>query len=288
METSGARTVARPPDAAGKGDPQIVALGIMLDMKVVILAGGQGTRLAEETELRPKPMVEIGGRPILWHIMRHYAAFGFREFVVALGYRGEDIKRFFVDYMSLSGDLRVDLGNGLFTRSNVPSDEWVVDLVDTGLGTNTGGRLGRLRDLIGDETFMFTYGDGVSNVDLDALMRSHEASNKKATITAVRPASRFGGLSFEPDGMIRFIEKPQIGEGWVSAGFMVLEPAVLSYVEGDDTSFEQHVLERLSHQGELNAYRHDGFWQSMDNIRDVRFLRSLWETGEAPWKTWTS
>jgi len=255
-------------------------------VKVVILAGGQGTRLAEETELRPKPMVEIGGRPILWHIMKHYARHGFTEFVVALGYRGEDIKRFFVDYVSLSGDLTVSLNDASVTRWATPEDDWTVHLVDTGIATNTGGRLGRLKNLLADGPFMLTYGDGVSNVDLSALMEAHRAMGKLATVTAVRPASRFGGLSFESNGAVRIIEKSQMGEGWVSGGFMVLEPAVLSLVEGDDTSFEQHVLERVSARGELGAYRHEGFWQSMDNIRDVRYLRSLWEANAAPWKTW--
>lgn len=255
-------------------------------VKVVILAGGQGSRLAEETDLRPKPMVEIGGRPILWHIMKHYSRHGFREFVVALGYRGEDIKRFFLDYVSLTGDLTVSVGDGTVTRLPMESDDWIVDLVDTGLATNTGGRVGRLANRLSDAPFMFTYGDGVSDVDLQALLGAHQRSGKLATVTAVRPSSRFGGLSFEEDGNVRFIEKPQIGEGWVSGGFMVLEPEVLSLIDGDETSFEQHVLEAMSERGQLGAYRHEGFWQSMDNIRDVRYLRGLWDSKAAPWKTW--
>jgi glucose-1-phosphate cytidylyltransferase len=255
-------------------------------VKVVILAGGQGTRLAEETELRPKPMVEIGGRPILWHIMKHYAGHGFTEFVVALGYRGEDIKRFFLDYVSLSGDLTVSLRDRSITRLHPETDDWTVHLVDTGLDTNTGGRVGRLREWLADAPFMLTYGDGVSDVDLSALQAAHRASGKLATVTAVRPGSRFGGLSFEDEGHVRFIEKPQIGEGWVSGGFMVLEPEVLTYISGDDTSFEQDVLEGLSTAGALGAFRHEGFWQSMDNIRDVRYLRGLWASGAAPWATW--
>ena len=256
-------------------------------MKVVILAGGQGTRLAEETELRPKPMVEIGGRPILWHIMKHYAACGFTEFVVALGYRGEDIKRFFLDYLALNGDLTVRVREEQVTRSTTEVDDWTVHLVDTGQDTNTGGRVGRLRSWLADEPFMLTYGDGVSNVDLRALLEAHKASGAQATLTAVRPSSRFGGLSFEADGRVRFIEKPQIGEGWVSGGFMVLEPQVLNHITGDRTSLEQDVLEELSEQGVLGAYRHEGFWQSMDTIRDVRYLRGLWAAGDAPWATWT-
>jgi glucose-1-phosphate cytidylyltransferase len=255
-------------------------------VKVVILAGGQGSRLAEETDLRPKPMVEIGGRPILWHIMKHYARHGFREFVVAIGYRGEDIKRFFLDYVSLSGDLTINLRDGQVARVAMESDDWVIDLVDTGLSTNTGGRLGRLAGRLTEGPFMFTYGDGVSDVDLHALLEAHGQSGKLATVTAVRPSSRFGGLSFEDDGRVRFIEKPQIGEGWVSGGFMVLEPEVLSLIIGDETSFEQHVLEAISERGQLGAFRHEGFWQSMDNIRDVRYLRALWDANTAPWKTW--
>lgn len=255
-------------------------------MKVVILAGGQGTRLAEETDLRPKPMVEIGQHPILWHIMKHYARYGFDEFVVALGYRGEDIKRFFLDSMSLSGDMTVHLADRAIDRRNVEPEDWTVHLVDTGLSTNTGGRVGRLAAWIGDEPFMLTYGDGVADVDLAALLAHHRASGKLATVTAVRPASRFGGLSFGDDGSVRFIEKPQIGEGWVSGGFMVIEPGALAYVDGDQSSFESHVLERISEEGRLGAFRHEGFWQAMDTIRDVRYLRGLWADGDAPWRTW--
>jgi len=259
---------------------------IMRRMKVVILAGGHGTRLAEETEVRPKPMVDIGGRPILWHIMKHYARHGFKEFIVALGYRGEDIKRFFLDQVTLSGDLTVRLAERSVDRRHVEEDDWTVHLVDTGLATSTGGRVGRLADRLADGPFMLTYGDGVSNVDLGALVAHHQASDRLATLTAVRPGSRFGGLSFDDGDAVRFIEKPQIGEGWVSGGFMVLEPEVLSYIDGDASSFELNVLEPISHEGKLGAYRHEGFWQSMDNIRDVRYLRSLWAANEAPWRTW--
>jgi len=258
----------------------------MRAVRVVILAGGHGTRLAEETELRPKPMVEIGGRPILWHIMKHYAHHGLTEFVVALGYRGEDIKRFFLDYVSLSGDLTVSLRDRNVTRLHTETDDWTVHLVDTGMDTNTGGRVGRLREWLGDGPFMLTYGDGVSDVDLKALAEAHRASGKLATVTAVRPGSRFGGLSFEDNGRVRFIEKPQIGEGWVSGGFMVLQPEVLTYINGDQSSLELDVLEPLSAEGKLGAHRHEGFWQPMDNIRDVRYLRGLWAAGAAPWATW--
>jgi glucose-1-phosphate cytidylyltransferase len=231
-------------------------------------------------------MVEIGGRPILWHIMKHYSEHGFREFVVALGYRGEDVKRFFIDYVSLSGDLTVNVNDGRISRTRSEPENWIVHLVDTGLLTNTGGRVGRLAPLLTDEAFMLTYGDGVSDVDLGALLEAHKKSGKLATITAVRPSSRFGGLNFEDDGRVRFIEKAQIGEGWVSGGFMVVQPQVLSLIGGDATSFEQHVLEPLSERGELGAFRHEGFWQPMDTIRDVRYLRGLWDSNAAPWKTW--
>jgi glucose-1-phosphate cytidylyltransferase len=255
-------------------------------VKVVLLAGGQGTRLAEETDLRPKPMVEIGGRPILWHIMKHYARHGFREFLVALGYRGDDIKRFFFDYMSFSGDLTVRIGERRVEQLHAETEDWIVHLVDTGADTNTGGRVGRLAPWLSDEPFLLTYGDGVSDVDLGRLVEAHRASGMLATVTAVRPASRFGGLSFEEGGRVRFIEKPQIGEGWISGGFMVLQPEVLGYIDGDGSSFESDVLERISEDGRLGAFRHEGFWQSMDTIRDVRYLRALWASGEAQWRTW--
>jgi len=255
-------------------------------VKAVILAGGQGTRLAEETETRPKPMVDIGGRPIIWHIMKHIARFGFDEFVIAIGYKGDDIKRFFVDQISLDGDLSVDLGTRTVERHARPIDAWRVHLVDTGQETNTGGRIGRLRHLLSSEPFLLTYGDGVSDVDLKELLALHRRSGKLATITAVRPPSRFGGLSFQANGRVQFIEKPQIGEGWINGGFMVLEPEVLGYIRGDETSLEADVLETISTEGKLGAYQHEGFWQSMDTLRDVRYLRALWAAQTAPWATW--
>ncbi len=255
-------------------------------MKVVILAGGHGTRLAEETELRPKPMVEIGGRPILWHIMKHYSRHGFTEFVVALGYRGDDIKKFFLDYLSLNGDLSVRTAERSVTRLHDEADAWTVNLVDTGLETNTGGRIGRLSSWLSDGPFMLTYGDGVSNIDLAALIDFHRRGGRLATVSAVRPPSRFGGLSFSPDGAAQFTEKPQIGEGWINGGFMVIEPEVLQYIDGDRASLESDVLERLSEEGQLGAYAHEGFWQCMDTLRDVRQLRALWDAGKAPWMTW--
>jgi glucose-1-phosphate cytidylyltransferase len=255
-------------------------------MKVVILAGGLGTRLSEETEVRPKPMVEVGGRPILWHIMKHYAAQGFGEFCVALGYKGDVIKRFFVDLATLRGSMTVDLSDGSISRAEEEREDWTVHLVETGQDTNTGGRVGRLRDRLRDETFMLTYGDGVGTVDLRALLAFHREHGRLATVTAVRPPSRFGGLDFREDGAVHFTEKPQMGEGWINGGFMVLEPQVLDLIDGDATSFEADTLERLAAEGELRAFTHEGFWQAMDTLREVRFLRSLWDRGEAPWVTW--
>ena len=255
-------------------------------MKVVILAGGLGTRLSEETEVRPKPMVEVGGRPILWHIMKHYAGQGFGEFCVALGYKGDVIKRFFVDLATLRGSMTVDLSDGSISRAAEEREDWTVHLVETGQDTNTGGRVGRLRDRLQDGTFMLTYGDGVGTVDLNALLEFHRAHGRLATVTAVRPPSRFGGLDFREDGAVQFTEKPQMGEGWINGGFMVLEPQVLDYIPDDGTSFESDTLERLAAEDQLRAFTHEGFWQAMDTLREVRFLRSLWDRGEAPWVTW--
>ena len=255
-------------------------------MKTVILAGGLGTRLAEETGVKPKPMVEIGGRPVLWHIMKHYSASGFNEFVVALGYKGEMIKRYFLDYYPLYGDLTVDLASGTVAADNDECEPWVVHLADTGAGSMTGGRVLRLAKVLGDEPFMLTYGDGVSNVDLNRLLEFHRSHGKLATVTAVRPPSRFGGLVFVGEGIAEFTEKPQIGEGWINGGFMVFEPRVFEYLKDDSTVLERDVLEALAGQGQLMAYRHEGFWQCMDTIREVQMLQSLWQEGSAEWKTW--
>jgi glucose-1-phosphate cytidylyltransferase len=257
-------------------------------MKVVILAGGLGTRLTEETETRPKPMVEIGGRPILWHIMKLYAHHGFREFVVALGYKGDVIKRYFLDYAKLQSNFTVNLGSGDVMRRGSQVEDWTVHLVDTGSATNTGGRLKRLAPVLGRETFMATYGDGVANVDIKALVEFHRGHGKLATTTAVRPPARFGGLVFEGDRIAEFTEKPQIGEGWINGGFFVLEPDVLEYIADDQTSWEREPMERLAKEGQLMAYRHGEFWQCMDTLRDLRLLEGLWTSGQAPWKVWPS
>jgi glucose-1-phosphate cytidylyltransferase len=253
---------------------------------VAILAGGVGTRLAEETEVRPKPMVEIGGRPILWHIMMHYHGYGHREFVIALGYKGDFIKKYFADYRSLNSNLTVKPKSGEVRPHDANLPDWTVDLIDTGNDTLTGGRIKRLGPYLASETFMLTWGDGVANVDLDRLMAFHRAHGKLATVTAVRPTARFGHLVFDGDRVAEFSEKPQTAEGWINGAFFVLEPAVLEYIEGDDTQFEREPMERLAADGQLMAYRHDSFWQCMDTLRDKRLLQDLWDRGQVPWKTW--
>jgi glucose-1-phosphate cytidylyltransferase len=255
-------------------------------LPVVILAGGLGTRLAEHTDLKPKPMVEIGGRPILWHIMKHYGAHDCREFYVALGYKGQVIKRFFVDEIQLAGDLVVGTGDGRITNRDTPGDEWTVHLCETGEQTNTGGRLRRLKGDLRGKPFLLTYGDGVSDVPIDRLLAFHRAHGKMGTVTAVRPPARFGGLVFEGDMVREFTEKPQIGEGWINGGFMVLEPGIFDHLSSDNDSLESDLLEHLAEVGELAAYRHDGFWQCMDTVREVNLLNAHWESGSAPWKTW--
>ena len=256
-------------------------------MKVVILVGGYGTRLQEATADKPKPMVEIGGRPILWHIMKLYGHFGYREFVLALGYKGELVKSHFLNYRYLARSFSVELRSGQIEPHEPPPEDWLLHLIDTGVGTQTGGRLKRLAPWVSDGTFMMTYGDGVASIDLNRLLAFHRAHGKLATVTAVRPPARFGGLSFDGDLVRRFTEKPQIGEGWINGGFFVLEPGVFNYIAGDASVFEREPLERLAAAGQLMAFRHDRFWQSMDTLRDVRYLESLWQSGRAPWKVWS-
>ena len=255
-------------------------------MKIVILAGGFGTRLAEETEVKPKPMVEIGGRPILWHIMKHYAYYGFKEFFIALGYKGEVIKRYFLDYYALNGNISLNLSDGGVRVDNQKSEDWIVHLMDTGLQSMTGGRIKRLMPWLKDETFMVTYGDGVSNVNIQDLLKFHRSHGKIATVTAVRPPARFGGLVFKGDLVAQFTEKPQTGEGWINGGFLVLEPGILEYLEGENSILESDALEPLAEAGQLAAYRHPDFWQCMDTLRDLRRLESLWQSGNPPWKLW--
>ena len=255
-------------------------------MKVVILAGGLGTRLKEETIVKPKPMVEIGGHPILWHIMNIYASQGFNEFIIALGYKAEFIKDFFINYRYHRQSLSVQLKNGNVVVHDGTIEDWTVHLVDTGDNTQTGGRIKRLAPYIGNERFMLTYGDGVSNINLKNLLDFHEKHGKLATLTAVRPPARFGGLNLKGDLIDRFSEKPQTGEGWINGGFFVLEPQILDYIEGDEMPWERQPLENLARDEQLAAYRHEDFWQCMDTLRDVQRLDTLWSTGDAPWKIW--
>jgi len=255
-------------------------------MKVAILAGGYGTRLAEETEVRPKPMVEIGGMPILWHIMRHYNFYGHKNFLIALGYKGDYIKRYMRDYYSLQGNLTVNLKNGEIEMKGGYSPDWIVDLIDTGIATQTGGRIKRLAPHIGNETFMLTWGDGVSNVNLDELLAFHRSHGKLCTMTAVRPPARYGHLVFDGDRIAEFTEKPNIGEGWINGAFFVVEPEVFDYIDGDTTVWEHEPLERLAAEGELMAFRHTDFWQCMDTLREKYMLEALWESEDVPWKIW--
>ncbi|MCL6581411.1 MAG: glucose-1-phosphate cytidylyltransferase [Firmicutes bacterium] len=255
-------------------------------MKVVILAGGLGTRLAEETATRPKPMVEVGGRPLVWHIMKLYARHGFTDFVLCLGYRAEVVKDYFLGYTHLSSDLTVSLADGRVVVHDGPREGWTVTLVDTGPSTETGGRVRRVGHLLGGERFFLTYGDGVADIDISRLLAFHLAHGRLATLTAVRPPARFGHLDLDGECVTRFAEKPRRGEGWVNAGFFVFEPGVLDYLEGDATVLEREPLERLAREGQLMAFRHEGFWQCMDTLRDVRLLNELWSSRRAPWKVW--
>jgi glucose-1-phosphate cytidylyltransferase len=255
-------------------------------MQVVILAGGRGTRLAEETSTRPKPMVEIGSKPILWHIMSIYASHGFKDFLVACGYKGEMIKEYFHNFFVRNSDYIVDLRDGSRKVINANGIDWRIGVIDTGLDSMTGGRLLRLQRWIGEAPFMVTYGDGVGNVNIRALVAFHRAHGKLATITAVRPPSRFGALVLDGEAVQEFSEKPQAGEGWINGGFFVFEPAVLDYLTDDGTILEREPLERLTADKQLRAFRHRGFWQPMDTLRDKEFLESLWARGKAPWKVW--
>lgn len=254
------------------------------EMKVVILAGGLGTRLAEMTEFLPKPMVPVGGKPILWHIMQTYAHFGHKAFIVALGYKAEVVKEYFLHYRTLSADFTVDLGSGVVQPHQTDPVDWRVTLVNTGANSMTGGRVKRLKSFIGNETFLLTYGDGVANVDLDKLVRFHREHGKMVTVTAVHPGARFGELEIEGDAVNSFREKPQLTHGWINGGFFVVEPRFLDLIAGDSTLLEHEPLEQAASMGELVAYKHEGFWQCMDTKRDQELLNSLWSSGQAPWR----
>ena len=254
-------------------------------MKTIILAGGFGTRLSEYTKLIPKPMVEIGGKPILWHIMKHYAYHGFKDFVVALGYKGEIIKDYFLQYYARNNDFTIDLSNGSIHYINEHTRDWKVTLVDTGAASLTGGRVLRLKDVIGQEDFMMTYGDAVSDVNITELVKRYREAGCLAMVTAVHPTARFGELQIDDQDFVRsFKEKPQVNQGWINGGFFVLSPKVFDYIENDQTTFEAEPLERLAAEGELKTYRHEGFWQCMDTARDRDLLNKMWDEGRAPWK----
>ncbi|PKQ20013.1 MAG: glucose-1-phosphate cytidylyltransferase [Actinobacteria bacterium HGW-Actinobacteria-6] len=255
-------------------------------MKVVILAGGLGTRLSEETGLKPKPMAEIGDKPILWHIMKTYSSFGFNEFVVCLGYKGYMIKEYFSNYFLHNCDVTFNMRDHSMDVHQNANEPWSVTLVDTGAETQTGGRLGRVASYLGDETFMMTYGDGVANIDIGELLEFHRNQGKAATVTAVQPMGRFGAMELSGDSVDRFQEKPEGDGGWINGGFFVLEPSVIDLIQGDSTVFENEPLETLASTGQLSAFRHSGFWQPMDTLRDKNTLDTLWRSKTAPWKVW--
>jgi glucose-1-phosphate cytidylyltransferase len=255
-------------------------------LKAVILAGGLGTRISEETSVRPKPLIEVGGRPLLWHIMKGYAAHGIRDFVICLGYKGYMIKEYFANFYQHSSDVTFDLAANTVRFHRTDSEPWTVTLVDTGEATETGGRLKRIQPYLLDESFCFTYGDGVSDINVTALVAFHRKLGKRATVTAVRPPARFGSLVFENDLVTRFSEKPTGDNMWISGGFFVLEPSIFQYIESDRTAWERGPLEALAADRQLNAYRHFGFWHPVDTLRDKLHLEALWSSGAAPWKTW--
>lgn len=256
-------------------------------MKAVILAGGFGTRISEETTLRPKPMIEIGDKPILWHIMNCYAGHGITEFIIAAGYKAEVIKKYFLNFYAINNDITVDLSTGKTIIHDGNQPNWKIHVVDTGLNTQTGGRLKRLKAWLDKEdVFMFTYGDGVSDIDMNTLLEFHKAHGKLATVTTVRSPARFGRIAFEGDKVTDFYEKPESGEGWINGGYFVLSPKVIDYIENDDTVWERSPIERLARDGQLIGYRHSGFWSCMDTLREKNSLEEIWNSGKAPWKIW--
>ena len=256
-------------------------------MKAIILAGGFGSRLSEETVVRPKPMVQVGGKPILWHIMNIYGAYGVNEFIIALGYKGEVIKEYFLNFYALNNDISLDLASGHTTVHDGNQPKWKLHLVDTGLYTQTGGRLKRLRRwLDANETFLFTYGDGVADLDMRALLQFHQMHGKLATVTTVRPPARFGRIAFDGPKITDFYEKSEASEGWINGGFFVLHPRVLDYIDDDATIWERDPVERLAQDGQLMGYRHMGFWSCMDTLKEKNLLEDLWNAGKAPWKVW--
>lgn len=256
-------------------------------MKVVILAGGRGTRISEETQNIPKPMVEIAGKPIIWHIMKIYSYYGFNEFIICLGYRGYVIKEYFSHYFLHMSDVTIDMANSKIDIHSSASEPWKVTLIDTGAETMTGGRLKRVRKYVGNKTFMFTYGDGVADINVKEILECHKRHGKLATVTAVQPLGRFGGLNLnEKDNVLAFQEKPKGDNAWINGGFFVLEPKVFNYIEGDNTAWEGKPVETLAKESQLVAYKHHGFWKPFDTLREKIELENLWNTGSAPWKVW--
>jgi len=256
-------------------------------MKAVILAGGLGSRLSEETDLRPKPMVEIGGKPILWHIMKIYSHYGLNDFIICLGYKGYVIKEYFVNYFLHQSDVTIDLKKNTMEVHDCKAEPWKITLIDTGLNTMTGGRIRRVREYIDTDTFMLTYGDGVADINIHALLEFHKKHGKRATITSVQPSGRFGALQLDDNNnVISFLEKPKGDGAFINGGFFVLEPQVIDYIKGDETLWEKEPLEKLAQESQLVAYRHDGFWKPMDTLRDKKELEDLWNSGKADWKVW--
>jgi len=257
-------------------------------MKVIILAGGFGTRLSEYTDILPKPMVKIGGKPIVWHIMNTYASYGHKDFYLALGYKAEVVKEYFLNYHSLNSDFTVNLADGNVKTHAIKSIDWDITLVDTGANSMTGGRVKRMKKYIGNEPCMITYGDGVSDINIDKLLKFHRSHGKMVTVSAVRPAARFGELDIKGDQVISFKEKPQLHEGWINGGFFIIEPIFFDFIDGDSTMLEREPLEAVANLGELMAYCHDGFWHCMDSKRDHELLESLWNNGSAPWQIFSN
>jgi glucose-1-phosphate cytidylyltransferase len=256
-------------------------------MKAILLAGGFGTRLSEETALRPKPMVEIGGKPILWHIMNIFGAHGVSEFIVAVGYKGEMVKEYFLNFNAINNDISIDLATGKTEIHDRSQPKWKIHIVDTGLSTNTGGRLRQLSRWLGkDEIFMFSYGDGVADIDISALLKFHQSHGKLATVTTVRAPARFGRIGFNGERVEEFNEKPEDAEGWINGGYFVLHRRALDYVNGDETAWEREPVERLARDGQLMGYRHKGFWSCMDTLKEKNMLEEIWQSGKVPWKIW--
>ena len=255
-------------------------------MKAVILAGGYGTRISEETHLKPKPMIEIGGMPILWHIMKNYSTYGINDFVIPCGYKGYIIKEYFANYFLHMSDVTFDMKNNSMEVHNKHAEPWKITLVDTGINTMTGGRLKRIKSYLDDESFCFTYGDGLSDVKIDELILFHKQNNRFATVTAIQPPGRFGTLNIDNDRVLNFQEKPSGDGNWINGGFFVLEPKIFDYINDDSTVWEHEPLEKLSNENKLSAYKHTGFWHPLDTLRDKNFLEEMWKTGKAPWKKW--